>query len=62
MLGGLLGVPDFVCTPEMTHEAARNTKNFKCIFMEEGGHFPLSENPQVFNRYPVLEKIVAASK
>ena len=62
-MGGLLGVPDFACTPEMTNEAAHNTKKFKCIFREERGHFPLSENPQVFHRYryPVLEKIVAAS-
>jgi pimeloyl-ACP methyl ester carboxylesterase len=47
----------------MTEEAAAKTKNSECIIMEEIGHFPMSENPEVFNRYlyPVLEKIRAAS-
>ena len=60
----MTGVYDFACTPEMTEEAARNTKNSECIIMEEIGHFPMSENPEVFNRYlyPVLDKIVAANK
>jgi pimeloyl-ACP methyl ester carboxylesterase len=36
-------------------------KNSECIIMEEIGHFPMSENPEVFNRYlmPVLDKILA---
>lgn len=60
----MTGVYDFACTPEMTEEAAKNTKNSECIIMEEIGHFPMSENPDVFNRYlyPVLDKIVAAGK
>ena len=59
----MTGVYDFACTPEMTEEAAAKTKNSECIIMEEIGHFPMSENPEVFNRYlyPVLEKIRAAS-
>ena len=46
----------------MTEEAAKKTKNSECIIMEEIGHFPMSENPDVFNRYlmPVLDKILAA--
>jgi pimeloyl-ACP methyl ester carboxylesterase len=56
----MTGVYDFACTPEMTEEAAKNTKNSECIIMEEIGHFPMSENPDVFNRYllPVLDKIL----
>ena len=58
----MTGVYDFACTPEMTEEAAKKTKNSECIIMEEIGHFPMSENPDVFNRYlmPVLDKILAA--
>jgi pimeloyl-ACP methyl ester carboxylesterase len=59
----MTGVYDFACTPEMTEESAAKTKNSECIIMEEIGHFPMSENPELFNSYlmPVLDKIVAAS-
>jgi pimeloyl-ACP methyl ester carboxylesterase len=58
----MTGVYDFACTPDMTEEVAKNTKNSECIIMEEIGHFPMSENPEVFGNYlmPVLEKILAS--
>ncbi|TDJ63674.1 MAG: alpha/beta hydrolase [Proteobacteria bacterium] len=58
----MTGVYDFACTPEMTEETAKKTKNSECIIMEEIGHFPMCENPEVFNNYllPVLDKIRAS--
>jgi pimeloyl-ACP methyl ester carboxylesterase len=57
----MTGVYDFACTPEMTEDTAKKTKNSECIIMEEIGHFPMSENPELFNiyLYPVLDKIMA---
>jgi pimeloyl-ACP methyl ester carboxylesterase len=55
----MTGVYDFACTPEMTKQTAEKIKNVECIIMEGIGHFPMSENPEVFKEYlmPVLKKI-----
>ena len=60
----ITGVYDFACTPEMTEETARKVKGSEAIIMEEIGHFPMSENPEVYKEYlmPVLEKILAADR
>ena len=60
----MTGVYDFACTPEMTEEAAKKVKGSEAIIMEEIGHFPMSENPEVYKEYlmPVLEKILAAER
>lgn len=57
----MTGVYDFACTPEMTEETAKKIKGSECIIMQEIGHFPMCENPEVFKKYlmPVLDKIVA---
>ena len=55
------GIPLVCRTFTKTESTARRVKNSECIIMEEIGHFPMSENPDVFNRYlmPVLDKILA---
>lgn len=60
----MTGVYDFACTPEMTEETANKVKGSEAIIMEEIGHFPMSENPEVYKEYlmPVLEKILAAER
>jgi pimeloyl-ACP methyl ester carboxylesterase len=60
----MTGVYDFACTPEMTEETAKKVKGSEAIIMEEIGHFPMSENPEVYKEYlmPVLEKILAAER
>jgi pimeloyl-ACP methyl ester carboxylesterase len=60
----MTGVYDFACTPEMTEETATKVKGSEAIIMEEIGHFPMSENPEVYKEYlmPVLEKILAAER
>jgi pimeloyl-ACP methyl ester carboxylesterase len=60
----MTGVYDFACTPEMTEQTAQKVKGSECIIMEGIGHFPMCENPEVFNAYlkPVLEKILAAER
>lgn len=57
----MTGVYDFACTPEMTEESAKKVKGSECIIMQEIGHFPMCENPEVFKKYlmPVLDKIRA---
>lgn len=57
----MTGVYDFACTPEMTEETAQKIKGSECIIMQEIGHFPMCENPEVFKKYlmPVLDKIRA---
>ena len=56
----ITGIYDFACTPEMTQQTADKIKNAECIIMEGIGHFPMSENPEVYKEYlmPVLKKIV----
>jgi pimeloyl-ACP methyl ester carboxylesterase len=60
----MTGVYDFACTPEMTEETAKKVKGSEAIIMEEIGHFPMSENPEVYKEYlmPVLEKILVAER
>jgi len=60
----MTGVYDFACTPEMTQQTADKIKNSECIIMENIGHFPMSENPEVFKEYlmPVLKKIVQSNR
>jgi hypothetical protein len=56
----ITGVYDFACTPEMTRQTAEKIKNAECIIMEGIGHFPMSENPEIYKEYlmPVLKKIL----
>jgi pimeloyl-ACP methyl ester carboxylesterase len=60
----MTGVYDFACTPEMTAETGKKIKGSETIIMEDIGHFPTSENPEVFKRYlmPVLEKVRAGER
>ena len=60
----MTGVYDFACTPEMTQQTADKVKNSECIIMENIGHFPMSENPDLFKEYlmPVLKKIVQSDR
>jgi pimeloyl-ACP methyl ester carboxylesterase len=48
----------------MTQETCDKVKGSECIIMEGIGHFPMCENPEVFNAYlkPVLEKIQAGGR
>ena len=56
----MTGVYDFACTPEMTEQTADKIRNAECIIMKGIGHFPTSENPEVFKKYlmPVLDRLV----
>lgn len=58
----LSGEYDPSATPEMGREVARLANAAHFEVMEGMGHFPMSENPELFRRYllPVLEKILAA--
>ena len=60
----MTGVYDFACTPEMTQQTADKIKNSECIIMQDIGHFPMSENPELFKEYlmPVLKKIVQSDR
>ena len=60
----MTGVYDFACTPEMTQQTADKIKNSECIIMQDIGHFPMSENPDLFKEYlmPVLKKIVQSDR
>ena len=55
------GEYDYSCTPEDTQRTGAYIPGSEVIIMKEMGHFPMSENPQLFRRYllPVLEKIRA---
>jgi len=55
----LTGEYDLSATPALTAELARLIKPRHCEVMRGLGHFPMSENPQVFLSYlrPVLERI-----
>ena len=59
----LTGEYDFSCTPEDTKRTARSIPGSEVTIMESLGHFPMSENPPLFQRYlvPVLQKILATS-
>lgn len=58
----LTGEYDFACTPENSEATAQKIKGAEYMLMEDIGHFPTSENPEVFKKYlmPVLEKIQKA--
>jgi pimeloyl-ACP methyl ester carboxylesterase len=55
----LTGEYDFSCTPADTERTAEQIKGAQVTVMRGLGHFPMSENPQLFRSYilPVLEKI-----
>jgi pimeloyl-ACP methyl ester carboxylesterase len=57
----LSGEYDYSCTVEETLAVARSIPGCDVTIMEGVGHFPMSENPQVFLNYllPVLDKISA---
>jgi pimeloyl-ACP methyl ester carboxylesterase len=57
----LSGEYDYSCTPEETLAVARSIPGCDVTIMKGLGHFPMSENPQVFLDYllPVLQKISA---
>ena len=58
----LSGEYDVSATPEMGRELAELIGAAHFEVMKDVGHFPMSENPELFRRYllPVLEKILAA--
>ncbi len=58
----LSGEYDSSCTPDRTEATAGRINGSKAVVMEGMGHFPMSENPDLFKRYlmPVLEEIRAA--
>ena len=53
------GEYDSSCTPERTEATAGRIKGSKAKVMADIGHFPMSENPELFRRHfmPVLEEI-----
>jgi pimeloyl-ACP methyl ester carboxylesterase len=55
----LSGEYDSSCTPERTEATASRIKGSKAVIMEGMGHFPMSENPDLFRQHilPVLEEI-----
>ena len=57
----LTGEYDFATGPDDTRALAARIKDAKFTEMRDNGHFPMSENPQVFREYllPILEEIAA---
>lgn len=57
----LSGEYDYSCPPVDSREVACILGGPEAVVMEGIGHFPMSENPDVFRRYllPVLERIAA---
>ena len=55
----LSGEYDYSCTPEETLAVANSIPGSDVTIMKGLGHFPMSENPQVFLTHllPVLDKI-----
>ena len=55
----LAGEYDFASTPEMCRQTASKIKGAEFIEMKQLGHFPVTENYEVFRGYllPILEKI-----
>jgi len=55
------GEYDCSCTPERTAATASRIRGSKAIIMKGLGHFPMSENPQLFKTYlmPVLNEIIS---
>jgi hypothetical protein len=48
----------------MTEATGAKIRNSETIIMQEIGHFPMCENPEVFKKYlmPVLARIVDADR
>jgi len=59
----LTGEYDFSCTPKDTIRTGHSIVGSEVTIMEKLGHFPMSENPNLFRTYllPVLKKIRAAA-
>jgi pimeloyl-ACP methyl ester carboxylesterase len=57
----LTGEYDYSCTPEDTLAVARAVPGARATVMRRLGHFPTSENPELFLSYiaPVLDEIAA---
>lgn len=55
----LSGEYDCSCTPERMLATAERIEGSKAVLMEGMGHFPMSENPELFRKHilPVLEEI-----
>ncbi len=47
----LTGYYDYLTTPQMTEATAKQIKNAEFMEMKGIGHFPMSENPPLFNTY-----------
>ncbi len=60
----LTGEYDYSAAPKDTEAAAARIKGAKVTIMKGLGHFPMSENPQVFLDYlrPVLDEIRSSTK
>ncbi len=56
----MTGEYDYSCTPELTLETAARIPGAHAIIMQELGHFPMSENPQLFRGY-LLDVLSALS-
>ena len=56
----LSGEYDCSCTPERTLETAKRIKGSKASIIPGIGHFPMSENPELFKTYiyPILDEII----
>ena len=56
----LSGEYDCSCTPERTLATASRIKGAKAVIIPGIGHFPMSENPELFKSYiyPILDKIL----
>ena len=56
----LSGEYDCSCTPERTLETAKRIKGSKATIIPGIGHFPMSENPDLFKTYiyPILDEII----
>jgi len=56
----LSGEYDCSCTPERMLETAKRIKGSKATIIPGIGHFPMSENPELFKSYiyPILEEII----
>jgi pimeloyl-ACP methyl ester carboxylesterase len=57
----LSGEYDNSCTPERMLATAERIKGSKATVMPGMGHFPMSENPELFRTYlmPILQEILA---
>ena len=56
----LSGEYDCSCTPERTMETAQRIKGSYATIIPGIGHFPMSENPELFKSYiyPILDEII----